>query len=160
MNTVKNYYYPFAVKSERCVGSCNTLNDIISNKVYVSNKIKNLNLNIFNIITGINKSKTLTKHISCKCKCRLDGRKCNSNQSGIMVNAGASVKTLYMWKKDTLNPAACSCENGKYLASTTDNSVITRYKITDAEETKTVTTIFNEKKQPVRQKISIFYLPF
>ena len=159
MNIVKNYYYPFAVKSERCVGSCNTLNDI-SNKVYVSSKIKDLNLNIFNIITGINKSKTLTKHVSCKCKCKLDGRKCNSNQSGIMVNAGASVKTLYMWKKDILNPATCSCENGKYLASTIDNSVITRDKITDAEETKTVTTIFNEKKQPVRQKISIFYLPF
>ena len=32
------------------------------------------------MITGINESKTLTKHISCKCKCKFDGRKCNSNQ--------------------------------------------------------------------------------
>ena len=32
------------------------------------------------MITGINQSKTLTKHISCKCKCKFDGRKCNSNQ--------------------------------------------------------------------------------
>ena len=24
------------------------------------------------MITGINESKTLTKHISCKCKCRFD----------------------------------------------------------------------------------------
>ena len=23
---------------------------------------------------------TLTKHISCKCKCKFDGKKCNSNQ--------------------------------------------------------------------------------
>ena len=23
---------------------------------------------------------TLTKHISCKCECKFDGRKCNSNQ--------------------------------------------------------------------------------
>ena len=23
--------------------------------------------------TGINESKTLTKHISCKCKCKFDG---------------------------------------------------------------------------------------
>ena len=30
--------------------------------------------------TGINQSKTLTKHISCECKCRFDGRKCNSDQ--------------------------------------------------------------------------------
>ena len=32
------------------------------------------------MITGINKSKTLTKHLSCKCKCKFDGRKCNSDQ--------------------------------------------------------------------------------
>ena len=30
--------YPFAVNLERCVGNCNTLNDL-SNKVCVSNKI-------------------------------------------------------------------------------------------------------------------------
>ena len=32
------------------------------------------------MITGINESKTLTKHISCECKCKFDGTKCNSNQ--------------------------------------------------------------------------------
>ena len=37
-------------------------------------------LNIFNKITRINDSKSLTKHISCNCKCKFDGRKCNSNQ--------------------------------------------------------------------------------
>ena len=31
-------------------------------------------------ISGINKSKILTKHISCKCDCKFDGRKCKSNQ--------------------------------------------------------------------------------
>ena len=30
------HYYPFAVKLDRCVGSCNTLNDL-SNKVCVPN---------------------------------------------------------------------------------------------------------------------------
>ena len=30
-------YYPCAVKLDRCIGSCNTLNDL-SDKVYVSNK--------------------------------------------------------------------------------------------------------------------------
>ena len=73
------HYYPFAVKLDRCVGSCSTPNDL-SNKVCVSNKTENLNLSIFNMIMGINESKTLRKHISCKCKCRFDGRKCNSNQ--------------------------------------------------------------------------------
>ena len=32
------------------------------------------------MITGMNESKILTKHISCKFKCKFDGRKCNSNQ--------------------------------------------------------------------------------
>ena len=32
------------------------------------------------MITGVNESKTLTKDISCKCTCKLYGRKCNSNQ--------------------------------------------------------------------------------
>ena len=32
------------------------------------------------MITGINESKTLTKHISCKCKCKLDGTKYNLNR--------------------------------------------------------------------------------
>ena len=31
------YYYPFAVKLDSCVGSCNTLNDL-SNKICVQNK--------------------------------------------------------------------------------------------------------------------------
>ena len=31
------HYYPFAVKLDRCVGSCNSLNDL-SNKVSVPNK--------------------------------------------------------------------------------------------------------------------------
>ena len=51
--------YSFTVKLDKCVASCNTLDDL-SNKVCVPNKTENLNLNMFNMITGINKSKTLT----------------------------------------------------------------------------------------------------
>ena len=50
------HYYPFAVKLDRCAGSCNTLNDL-SNKICVPNKT-DLNLSVFNIIIGINESKT------------------------------------------------------------------------------------------------------
>ena len=62
------HYYPFSVKLDRCVGSC------------VPNKTKDLNLSMFNMITGINEPKTLTKHIPCECKCKFEGRKCNLNQ--------------------------------------------------------------------------------
>ena len=74
------HYYPFAVKLDRYVGSCNTLDDL-SNKVCVPNKTKDLNLNMFNIVTEIDDSNTLTNHVSWECKCKFDGRKCNnSNQ--------------------------------------------------------------------------------
>ena len=69
-----------------------------------------------------------------------------------MINFGAIVKK-YIYEKDYIwNPATCSCKNGKYLASIIAKSVITCDEIIDAEaktydeETKTVTTNFNEKK--------------
>ena len=65
------HYHPFAVKLDRCVGSCNTLEDLY-NKVSVPNKREDLNISMFSMITGINESKTLTKHISCECKCKFD----------------------------------------------------------------------------------------
>ena len=71
----KLHYYPFAVKLDRCVGSCNTLNDI-SNKVLAPNKTEGLSLSVFNMITEINYSKALTEHI---CKCRFVGGVCNSD---------------------------------------------------------------------------------
>ena len=73
------HYYPFALKLDKCVWRCNTLNDL-SNKVCVPDKTDDLNLTVFNMITGINESKTLTKKISCESKCKFDGKKCNSDQ--------------------------------------------------------------------------------
>ena len=61
------HYYPFTVKLHKCVRSCNTLNDL-SNKACFPNKTEDLNLNMFNMITGINESKALTKYISCECQ--------------------------------------------------------------------------------------------
>ena len=61
------HYYPFAI---------NTLINL-SNKLCAPNNTEDLNCSVFNMITGINKSKILTKHISCECKCKFDGRKCN-----------------------------------------------------------------------------------
>ena len=54
--------YPFMVKLKRCIGSCNTLNDLF-NKLCVPNKTEDLNIHVFHMITGINESKILAKHI-------------------------------------------------------------------------------------------------
>ena len=47
------HYYPFKVNLDKRVRSYNTLNSL-SNKVCVPNKTEYLNLNVFNMITGIN----------------------------------------------------------------------------------------------------------
>ena len=46
------HYCPSAVKLDKCVGSCNTPIDM-SNKVCVPNKTEDLNLSLFNMITGM-----------------------------------------------------------------------------------------------------------
>ena len=46
--------------------SCNTLHNLAS-RICLPNKTEDVNLNIFNMITKINESKTLPKHISCNC---------------------------------------------------------------------------------------------
>ena len=82
------------------------------------------------MITGINESKTLTKHISCQCKCKFDGRKCNSNQWWNNDKCQCECKKHHICEKDYIwNPAPCNCKNGKYLASIIDNSVITVIKL-------------------------------
>ena len=85
-------YYPFLVRLYRCVGICNTLNDL-SNKVCVPDKIEDLNLSVFNMITRINESKTLVKHISCECKSKFDGKNVIQINGGIAINVNVNVKT-------------------------------------------------------------------
>ena len=111
------------------------------------------------MITGINKSKVLTKHISCKCKCKFDWRECKSNQNWNNDKCRCEFKKHHICEKDYIwTSATCSCKNGKYLVSIIDDLVITCDEI--IEETKTVPANFNEKKQPVKHKLSIFYLHF
>ena len=68
------HYYPFAVKSDKSVGSCNFLN-ALSNGVCVPNKTEILNINVFNMITEKNESKILIMGILCNCNCWFDGKK-------------------------------------------------------------------------------------
>ena len=106
--------YSFVDKLDRCAGICITLNDW-SNKVFVPNKTEDINLSMFNMITGINESKTLTKHISCECKCKFDERKCNSDQWWNNDKCKCECKKRHVCEKNYVwNPAACSCENGKH----------------------------------------------
>ena len=87
------------VKLDRRVGSCNTINDL-SNEICIPNKTEDLNLSVFNMITGINESKTSTKHISCEYKCKFDGTKSKSNQWWNNNKCQCECKkTFNIWKR-------------------------------------------------------------
>ena len=87
---------------------------------------EDLNLNMLDMIPGINELKTLSKHILCECKSKFDGRKCNSNQWRNSDKCRHEWRKRHVYGKDYIwNPATGSCENGKYLASIMDDSVFT-----------------------------------
>ena len=52
------------------------------------------------MITGVFESKTLTKHIWCKSKCRFDGKKCNSNQTWNNDKCRCVCKIIHVCEKD------------------------------------------------------------
>lgn len=71
-------YYPFMISSGRYDRLCNTVEDP-SSRICVPNETEDVNWNVWNIkmITEINESKAFLKHISCNCRCKSDGRRCN-----------------------------------------------------------------------------------
>ena len=68
LNSNELHYYRFMVSLYRCNNSYTTLDDLSSRSWW------------FNMISRINESKTLPRHISYNSKCKFDDRKCNVNQ--------------------------------------------------------------------------------
>ena len=58
-----------------------------------------INLHVFNMITKINESKTLTKHISGKFKCNYDVRDVTQIKRGMTINVTGSFKNIVCVKK-------------------------------------------------------------
>ena len=81
-------YYPFTAHLDRCVRSCNTLDDL-SNKACLPNKIEDLNLSGFSMITGINESKSIY-HVNVNVNLIVES--VIQIKSGITVNVDVSVK--------------------------------------------------------------------
>ena len=79
LNLEKYHYHAFIIFMDSCDGSCNTTEDPFG-KICVLNKMEDMNLVVFNMIKGINASKTLAKPISCEWRCKFGGRKLNWRQ--------------------------------------------------------------------------------
>ena len=82
INSDEPVFYPFSIKTTKCSGSCNNINDPYA-KMFVP-VLKNLNVK-FSItnkhktkMSRTNKTRRIKWHQTCKCKCRLDASVCNN----------------------------------------------------------------------------------
>ena len=76
LNPVQLKYYPFMISLDKCSGSYN----VLSPKTCVPKETKEIDVNAFNMITNKNEAKTMTKQISCDCKCKFNSTTCHSDQ--------------------------------------------------------------------------------
>ena len=79
VNSNEPIFYPFSIKTSKCSGSCNNINNPYA-KICVPNVIKDLNVKVFNLMPRTNETRHIKWHETCKCKCRLDTSVCNNKQ--------------------------------------------------------------------------------
>ena len=116
VNSNETLFYPFSIKTIRCSGSCNNINDPYA-KLCVPDVVKNLNIKGFNLMSKTNERRHIKWHETYKCKCRLDASVCNNKQywnedkcrceCKELIDKGVCDKEL-IW-----NPSNCECECDK-----------------------------------------------
>ena len=66
VNSNNLIFYPFSIKTSKCSGSCNNINDPYA-RICVPDFIKNLNVKVFNLISRNNETNHVEWHKMCKC---------------------------------------------------------------------------------------------
>ena len=56
VNSDEPLFYPFSIKTSKCSGSCNKINDPYA-KMCVPNVVKNVNIKVFNLMPRTNKTR-------------------------------------------------------------------------------------------------------
>ena len=119
--------------------------NVLSPKICVPKKTKDINVKAFNRITNKDEAKAMTEHISCDCKRKFDSITCNSKQKWNNKTCQCGCKNFCKCKENySWNPSTYICENSKYSKSITDTTV-TEYDeiiiVTDILSTKNTNTI-------------------
>ena len=122
VNSNEPVFYPFSIKTSKCSGSCNNINDLYA-KIRVPDVVKDLNVKVFSAMSRTNETRHIKWYETCKCKCRLDASVCNNKQHWNDDKCQCECKELidkgvcnkgYAW-----NPSNCecdkSCDFGEYL---------------------------------------------
>ena len=77
VNSNNPIFYPFSIKTSKCSGSCNNINDPYA-KICVPDVVKDLNVKVFNLISRTNETRHIKWNVTCIC--RLDAIVCNNKQ--------------------------------------------------------------------------------
>ena len=65
VNSNEPVFYPFSIKTSKCSGSCNNINDPYA-KICVPDVIKDLNVKVFNLMSRTNETRHIKWHETCK----------------------------------------------------------------------------------------------
>ena len=116
VNSNEPVFYPFSIKTSKCSGSCNNINDPYA-KMCGPDVVKDLNVKVFSLMSKTNETRHIKWHETCKCKCRLDASVCNNKQRWNDDKCWCECKKLidksvcnkgYAW-----NPSNWECECDK-----------------------------------------------
>ena len=94
INSNEPRYYPFAIKLNKCTGSCDTLDSPLA-KICKANETKKKIVRVYDILFNKYRPLMINKDISCDCKCRFNSSVCNAEQK---------------WNRDKCR---CECGMGK-----------------------------------------------
>ena len=79
VNSNEPLFHPFSIKTSKCSGSCNNINDPYA-KICVPHVVKDLNVKVFDLVPRTNETRHIKWHETCKCKYRLDASVRNNKQ--------------------------------------------------------------------------------
>ena len=94
VNSNNPIFYPFSIKTSKCSGNCNNINDPYA-RICVPDIVKNLNVKVFNLMSRTNETRHIEWNETCKCECKFGVNVCNNKQR---------------WNKNT-----CRCECKKLI---------------------------------------------
>ena len=91
VNSDEPVFYPFSIKTSKCSGSCNNINDPYA-KMCVPDVIKNLNVKVFNLMSKTNETRHLEWHETVNVGVNLGLIFVIINNFGIKINADVNAK--------------------------------------------------------------------
>ena len=116
VNSNNPIFYPFSIKTSKCSGNCNNVNDPYA-RICIPDIVKNLNVKVFNLMLKINEIRHIKWHKTCKCICRLDAIVCNNKQRWNEDKCRCECEELIdkgVCEKGFIrNPSNCECECDK-----------------------------------------------